>query len=97
MTTAEAHSGTVDLRHSFDQAHAWLSKHGDVRLQTSRGKTFEAKASIAGRGRHVGEPVILFLRERTESARAYSCCWGAYHNCNRTRIGMYCYALDKVM
>jgi hypothetical protein len=42
----------------------------------------------------VGRQVIRFRQGGREYARAYKCWWGHYYNCNRTRIGMYCAALD---
>ncbi len=94
----EAHSGKVELAHSFEQACAWLEKRGSRQLETSRGTPFGAEVSIVIRGRHLGNPVIVFRNQQgQEYARAYSCCWGAYYNCNRTRIGMYCAALDEAM
>ncbi|MDX1446801.1 glycosyltransferase family 2 protein, partial [Lishizhenia sp.] len=44
-----------------------------------------------------GEEVIRFMQHGKEYARTYKCCWGRYYNCNRTRIGMYCVALDDAM
>jgi hypothetical protein len=93
----EAHSGDVTLGYSFEQTLAWLKKHGPQQLETSRGTSFRAEASTATRGNHAGEAVIVFRQGRPEFARAYACCWGSYYNCNRTRIGMYCAALDEAV
>jgi len=90
----EAHSGQVELQHPFGLAHAWLTMHGPLCLKTSRGKPFTAEASIVTKGTHASEQVIVFRTRGVEYARAYRCCWGTYYNCNRTRIGMYCGALD---
>lgn len=67
-------------------------------LQTEiEGKSFISNATVAIRGQRSGKRVIVFLHERngkrTESARAYECCWGHYYNCSGTRIGMYFKAL----
>ena len=43
-----------------------------------------------------GRKVIRFRQGGREYARVYACCWGHYYNCNRTRIGKYCQALDEV-
>lgn len=91
----EPHEGVVALRHTFDEVWETLKRMGEMHLQTERKKTpFIAKAEITKRGSHRDERVVRFLRDRSERARSYECCWGRYHNCNRTRIGMYCKALD---
>ena len=91
----EPHEGSVELEHTFSQAHRWLARNGPIDLATSVGPRFEASASIAQRGRHSGQPVIRFKQRGAEFGRSYPCCWGHYHNCNQTRIGMYCAALDE--
>lgn len=88
------HEGSVNLRHSFGEAYNWLRTNTGIELETSKGKTFTPESSIATKGRHKGEDVIVFKQDGTEYARSYQCCWGHYHNCNRTRIGMYCSSLD---
>ena len=89
-----AHAGSVDLGHTFSEVHQWLDSNGPVELATERGTLFQASASVAKKGRHAGEPAIVFKERGAEVARAYACCWAHDHNCNRTRIGMYCAALD---
>ena len=89
-----AHAGSVDLGHTFSEVHQRLDSNGPLHLATEKGSLFQASASVAKKGHHAGEPVIIFKEHGTEFARAYLCCWGHYHNCNRTRIGMYCTALD---
>ncbi len=91
----EPHQDEVNLRHTFEFAYKWLQAVGMAQLDTAAGTRFTAQASITSRGPHSGEPVIRFLQRGIEYARAYKCCWGRYYNCNRTRIGMYCQALDK--
>lgn len=94
----EPHQGLVALRNTFDDAWEFLTRHGEVDLQTDRRRTpFIAKADKTKRGSHRSERVIRFFRATSERARCYECCWGYYHNCNRTRIGMYCKALDAVI
>jgi hypothetical protein len=98
---SEPHQGNLSLG-EFNNIWDSLNKTGELSLQTERErKRFIAIASVAKRGLHSGERVILFLQEkngkRYESARAYECCWGHHTNCygTGTRIGMYCEALDR--
>ena len=98
---SELHKGNVALS-EFDKIWEFLKTKDKLSLKTERKKKpFIAIASVAKRGVHSGERVILFVQEkngkRYESARAYTCCWGHYTNCygTGTRIGMYCEALDK--
>jgi hypothetical protein len=91
----ERHQGKVDLIITFEQAHAWLQRNGEVELATVAGTWFTAKATRTNRGAHDGEATIRFFQNGAEYARAYECCWGHYYSCNRTRIGMYCQALDN--
>jgi hypothetical protein len=93
----EPHEGAIQLEHTFQQAYAWLGQGGPAGLQTNRGTRFEARASEASKGVHHGEQVIRFIQDSREFGRAYECCWGHYYNCNRTRIGMYCAALDAAV
>lgn len=90
----EPHEGTLQLKHKFQKTYNWLDKSGPSELTTKSGTSFIAKANIAQKGPHTGEKVIRFMRDNKEYARAYECCWSRYYNCNRTRIGMYCSALD---
>jgi hypothetical protein len=91
----ERHQGEAALQSSFERAHAWLERNGDVELATAAGTQFTAKATRASRGAHASAATIRFFQSGVEFARAYGCCWGRYYNCNRTRIGMYCEALDE--
>ena len=93
----EAHEGTVDLETTFESAHKWLLSRGETVLTTAAGTCFTARAALTHRGPHKGEPVIRFFQSDTDYGRAYACCWGHYYNCNKTRIGMYCKALDSQM
>ena len=90
----EPHEGTLQLKHKFQKAYKWLEKCGPSELKTKSRTRFIAKANITRRGPHAGEKVIRFMCDNKEYARAYECCWGHYYNCNRTRIGMYCAAVD---
>jgi hypothetical protein len=93
----EPHEGTLQLKHKFQKAYKWLEKYGQPELTTMRGTDFVVHAEITQKGPHAGEKVIRFMQDNKESARAYECCWGHYYNCNRTRIGMYCSALDDAI
>lgn len=90
------HGGYIILGHTFRDAWDFLDRKGKINLRTVRRNTpFEASARIVRRGLRKGELVIVFTRNGIERARCYACCWGHYYNCNRTRIGMYCNALDN--
>ncbi|MGC9336451.1 MAG: hypothetical protein ACP5G7_08550 [Anaerolineae bacterium] len=91
------HSGTVDLRYEFEEAHAWLDRHGSQQLETRKGTPFEAEAWESRSGPRVGAPVIRFRSMTGSYARAYECCWGAYYSHHSTFIGMFCRALDEAI
>jgi len=90
----EPHEGTLQLNNTFQKAYTWLEEHGPSELKTKSGTNFVAQAEVTQKGPHTGEKVIRFMQDRKEYGRAYECCWSHYYNCNRTRIGMYCKALD---
>ena len=90
----EPHDGTLQLNHKFQKAYEWLENREPTDLKTKSGTRFIAKANITQKGPHSGEKVIRFMQDGKEYGRAYECCWGCYYNCNRTRIGMYCAAVD---
>ena len=91
------HEGTLQLKNRFQKAYKWLEKIESSELKTKSETNFIAKANIAQKGPHAGEKVIRFMQDNKEYARAYECCWGRYYNCNKTRIGMYCSALDDAI
>ena len=91
------HEGTLQLKNRFQKAYKWLEKIESSELKTKSETNFIAKANIAQKGPHAGEKVIRFMEDNKEYARAYECCWGRYYNCNKTRIGMYCSALDDAI
>jgi len=93
----EPHEGTVRLSHRFGSTYKWLRGKGELVLATAAGTSFTARAQVTTRGDHSGERVIRFFQNGSEFGRAYKCCWGHYYNCNRTRIGMYCRALDSAV
>jgi hypothetical protein len=86
----EAHQGTVETTCDFAEAYGFVQTAGQADLQTSTGTQFTAHAATSG-----SRKVIRFYQGGKEYARAYHCCWGRYYNCNRTRMGMYCSALDS--
>ena len=91
------HQGSVPLKHTFGEAHRWLSLSSTDDLVTSGGERFEAVAYTAAKGPHRGQKVIRFLTKGREFARAYECCWGHTTNCNKTRIEVYSAAIDAAM
>ena len=94
MSEITIHGGVIRPKNRFLDAWTFLNINGETPLETSTGSTFIAKASITNSGPHKGEKTIRFMKNKTEYARSYTCCWGHYYNCNRTRHGMYCKALD---
>ncbi len=88
----QAHDGTAERRATFNEAFAFLQQNGEVALTTSAGTEFATRAADSRKG-----AVIRFFQRGTEFARAYQCCWDHYYNCNRTRIGMYCDAVDSMV
>jgi len=97
MSPFEPHEGNLELANSFNDAWDVVDSNKGMRLETSTGSPFTVKCSFTSRGPHKGEKTLRFLKGKQEFARAYQCCWGQYYNCNRTRIGMYCRALDKAL
>jgi hypothetical protein len=89
VTQIEPHQGAVETRCSFLNAYHFVNAANTITLETSAGTAFTAKAVDSMHGK-----VIRFYQRGKEYGRAYQCCWGHYYNCNRTRIGMYCSALD---
>jgi len=87
----EKHQGTISMRNSFDNAYSSLKNIGSIILATKNGTLFTAISAMTQDNRRV----FRFFQNETEYARCYECCWGHYYNCNRTRIGMYCKALDN--
>lgn len=97
MSPFEPHEGTLELAHSFSDVWEVVDSNKDMRLETRTGSSFTVANSFASRGLHKGEKTLRFFKGEQEFARAYPCCWGHYYNCNRTRIGMYCRALDLAL
>ena len=42
-----------------------------------------------GKGKYASEPVLRFITNGEERARAYKCRWGYRTNCNATHIDVY--------
>ena len=91
----EPHEGTLQLKNKFQKAYNWLEKRGPSNLKTKSKTRFIAKANITRKGPHSGEKVIRFMQDNKEYARVMSVAGRHYYNCNRTRIGMYCAAVDE--
>ncbi len=89
-TTLPAHHGSVKNRIPFQVAFEIGQQNPDDEYYTQGNNTpFSVKAAITTKGVHKGEPVLRFLTNGQEQARAYSCCWGHVTNCNRTYIDCY--------
>lgn len=88
-TSVLPHSGEMSLNYSFDHVWDYLDRNGLVTLRTRNEKSFESVATVL-----VNRPVIKFLQNGKEYARAFQCCWGHYYNCSGTRFGMYARALN---
>jgi hypothetical protein len=89
----QTHSGCVTLSHDFKYAWDWLQNNNPGVLHTSRGAEFTARSKLSKDDRRV----ICFYQKGKEYSRAYLCCWGHGTNCNGTRVGMYCKALDAAI
>ena len=64
----EPHQGNVRLDCDFDKVWESLKMKGELSLHTEiEGKPFNAKATVATRGKHSGERVIVFLHEKDGS------------------------------
>ena len=94
---ATPHEGIVNLKNSFDKACNFLKQVGKIKAITPKGTAFFAEVGQAIKGERSGQMVIKFYQKDLEFGRSYRCCWGKYYNCNRTRIGMYCKALDNAI
>ena len=93
----DPHEGILNLTYSFEEAYIWIEKESKISFYTSNKTLFTALAANVRRGPRIGEKVIRIFQNKNEYARAYRCCWGHYYNCNRTRIGMYCKAIDTAL
>jgi len=91
----EKHGGWEERAHTFHEVWERLNASGHQQLATRAGTPFVARAAITTKGKRSGERVIRYFQDGQEYARCYECCWGHYYNCNRTRIGMYCRAVEE--
>ena len=61
----EPHQGNVPLDCDFDKLWNSFNNKGELSLQTEvEGNPFIAKATMAKKGKHSGEQVIVFLHEK---------------------------------
>jgi len=89
-----AHSGQSSNRLTFQQAYAQAQTTPGRVYHTTRNQTpFTVEAAHTQRGDHANSPVLRFISDNTERARAYECCWGYRTNCNCTHIDIYTEAL----
>ena len=88
----EPHHGAAKMANDFRVAFDFVSRNRELTLQTRMGAAFTAEATESA-----GRRVIAFRQREQHYAPAYECCWGHYYNCNRTRIWMYCAALDSAI
>ncbi len=85
-----AHSGQANNRLTFQQAYAQAQANPARVYHTTGNQTpFSVEATHAQRGDHADSPVLRFISDNTERARAYECCWGYRTNCNCTHIDIY--------
>ena len=88
----QPHHGAAKMANDFRVAFDFVSRMRKLTLQTRNGAAFTAEATESA-----GRRVIAFRQREQHYAPAYECCWGHYYNCNRTRIWMYCAALDSAI
>jgi len=87
--TVSPHFDSVVNGKTFDNAYASVGQTVGKVYQTTGGKDFVATSSVASKGPHKGEKVIIFKQSGKEMARVCPCCWGKRTNCNRTYIDSY--------
>lgn len=83
------HAEAAHNRLGFDDAYNLVRDNPGRRYLTRGAVTFTTTASVATKGAHRGERVLVFKSEGNERARAYACCWGHRTNCNSTHIDIY--------
>ena len=88
------HGTAIKLRSGFAGVYAWVAARGGARIRTRQGTEYQVVATSGRRGAHADEPVLRFLRNGVESARAYACCWGHTYNCYGASIKSCSLALD---
>lgn len=85
-----AHSDQANNPLTFPRAYAQARADPQRIYHTTGNQTpFIVEATHAQRGDHVNSPVLRFISDNTERARAYECCWGHRTNCNCTHIDIY--------
>lgn len=92
----DAHSGNVTNILTFDQVYEVVKNNPDIEYYTTGNQTpFTVSASTVTRGKHKGEPVLIFRSDGSERARSYRCCWNHVTNCSRTYIDCYTKVFQK--
>jgi hypothetical protein len=84
-----ARIGTALNPLTFNAAYNHVANNPAQQYRTLSGVPFTAIAAITTKGEHRGLPVLRFMSEGRERARAYAECWGCQTNCNRTHIDIY--------
>ena len=87
--TVSCHFDSIENDKTFEEAYTSVGQTVRKVYQTTGGRNFVAESSVASKGPHKGEKVIVFKQSGKEMARVYSCCWGKLTNCNRTYIDSY--------
>jgi hypothetical protein len=84
------HSGQANNRLTFQQAYLQTQANpGRVYYTTGNQTPFTVEPTYGQRGEHATAPVLRFISDSTERARAYECCWGYRTNCNSQHINLY--------
>ncbi len=84
------HSGQANNALTFQQAFAQASANpGRVYYTTGNQTPFTVHATQGQKGAHANTPVLKFITDGVERARAYDCCWGYRTNSNSTHIDIY--------
>jgi len=84
------HSGQANNHLTFQQVFAQAQANPGRAYNTTGNQTvFTVDATHGQKGEHANEPVLRFMSDRTERARAYECCWGYRTNCINQHIDIY--------
>lgn len=84
------HAHQANNRLTFQQAYTQAQAIPGRIYQTTKGKIpFTVEATLGQKGVHASAPVLRFISNDTERARAYECCWGHCTNCNNQHIDIY--------
>jgi len=92
------HHGNIQPTINFETAFKYISDNPDTEYRTTGNQvTFIAKATLAQKGRHRAQQVIIFRSQGKERARAYQCCWNHKTNCGKTHIDCYTQAVCQTL